>query len=166
MNIEQAYQSDPEMVAEFIQGLYDEAKYVFDTIQKFLSGDNYFTSQQFLNRIRNRVNRDNREFREKYDSVQELFSTYAYFSELLGYVEGQSDDEIDRSIRERLELDADADDDEVMEASEAKGEDFEYFDDLWFNEVAISLYDTFSSYGEVQDNIKNVAEDLGITLEA
>lgn len=166
MNIQQAYAQNPEMVTEFIQGLYDEAKYVFDTIQKFLSGDNYFTSQQFLNRIRNRVNRDNREFREKYDSVQELYSTYAYFSELLGYVEGQSDDEIDRSIRERLELDADADDDEVMEASEAKGEDFEYFDDLWFNEVAISLYDTFSSYGEVQDNIKNVAEDLGITLEA
>lgn len=166
MNIQQAYKQNPEMVTEFIQELYEDAKYVFDIISDFLSGDNHFRSSDFLFWVRNRVNRDNRTFREKYDSVQELFSTYAYFSELLGYVEGQSDDEIDRSIRERLELDADADDDEVMEASEAKGEDFEYFDDLWFNEVAISLYDTFSSYGEVQDNIKNVAEDLGITLEA
>lgn len=165
MNIEQAYQSDPEMVTEFIQGLYDEAKYVFDTIQKFLSGDNYFTSQQFLNRIRNRVNRDNREFREKYDSVQELYSTYAYFSELLYFLEGNSDDDLDRDIRERYGLDFDADEDEVMEASDAAGDNFAYFEDLWFHEVATSEYDLFSSYGEVQDNIKRVAEDLGIVLE-
>lgn len=166
MNIEQSYASDPEMVAEFIQELYTDTLRAFDAISEFqqTGGDDSMSSPKFWDFVSDRCGK-NDEFSVKYDTGEELYTAYAYWNIFEAQLTSGGR-EIDRSIRDRLDLDEDASDDEVVEyASEVDEVSYEDYDDLYLQEVAADMYDTFSSYGDVQDSIKRVASDLGIALE-
>lgn len=163
MNIEQAYQSDPEMVTEFIQRFYDDTVTVFNDIES--NNINEMSSVGYYNYIFDRY-QDQARFRYKYDDSEELYSAYVYWGILKTYLYGDDPgNEIKNSIIERLELGEDADEDEIFAASQAEGDTYDNYEELWTGEVLIELYDVFSNYGDVQSNIRSVAEDLGIELE-
>lgn len=142
MNIQQAYAQNPEMVTEFIQRFYDDTVTVFNDIES--NNINEMSSVGYYNYI----------------------SAYVYWGILKTYLYGDDPgNEIKNSIIERLELGEDADEDEIFAASQAEGDTYDNYEELWTGEVLIELYDVFSNYGDVQSNIRSVAEDLGIELE-